>query len=71
MTLEALHARIASLADQLDEQHTVIAAGHPKDQDGFPQVSNPDLADALHAMSDAVSALSRLAYKLSQDGVQQ
>jgi hypothetical protein len=70
MTLEALHARIASLADQLDEQHTVIAAGHPKDQEGFPQVSDPDLADALRAISDATSVLSRLAYKLSCEGIQ-
>jgi hypothetical protein len=55
------------LADTLSEIESVIAANHMQDADGFPVINDPDLADAMRALSHAVTVLSRLAYRIGQD----
>ena len=67
MTHDQIHLRLTTLADQLQEQHTVIASSHPKDEEGFTQPANADLADALRAMDDAIRILTRLAYKMERE----
>lgn len=66
MTRQEIHHRIVTLADQLQELHTVIGASHPTDVEGFVKPNDPDLADALKAIDNAVSVLSRLAFNMDR-----
>lgn len=67
MTITEIRERITSLADQLDEQHTVLSTDLPKNEEGFVIDDGSDLCDALKAIEHAVAALSRLAAKTTGD----
>ena len=67
MTQDEIHAAIVRIADELDEHHTVIIAGHPSDHEGFPVIEDQDLADAARAIAEEVSALSRLAFRMVRE----
>jgi hypothetical protein len=68
MTQDEIHAAIVKIADALDEHHVVISADHPRDHEGFPVIEDQDLADAARAIAEAVSALSRLTFRMAREG---
>ena len=63
-TLEEIHEGMASLADRVDELEGVITASHPKDEEGFPQIEDQDLRDAVAMLREVSSVLSRLCLQL-------
>jgi len=67
MTPQEVHHRIVTLADELQEMHTLISDGLPTDPEGFVKPTNPDLADALKAIERAITILSRLAFNMARE----
>jgi hypothetical protein len=68
MTKQEIHAVIVSIADALDEQHTVLSVDVAKDAEGFNVPDGSDLSDALRALGEAATRLSRLAFKIATQG---
>jgi hypothetical protein len=67
MTTEEIHQVIVKLSDHIEEVLTVIKADQPQDGEGFPQIADQDLADAVTTLDYASSCLSRLAYKIARE----
>jgi hypothetical protein len=61
---DQIRQRIVTLADELQEMHTLISDGLPADEEGFVKPTNPDLADALKTIEKAITVLSRLAHRM-------
>ncbi len=69
MTLEEVHRRLVTVADELGEHHLVLSEDFPKDAEGFPVLDNSDLADALRSIANTETILTRLAHKLAREGI--
>lgn len=67
MTLDQIHKRITTLADEVDNMYALICDGLPTDEEGFPKPENPDLSDALRMLQTVSTTLSRLAFNLHRD----
>lgn len=67
MNAENIHRCIVRVAEQLQEHVSVLEDSFSRDEEGFRVHDGSDLADALLAIDEAVSTLSRLAFKISNE----
>ena len=70
MTQQELVEWMAHLAEMLQGQHIALSVELPKNAEGFLIPDGSDLFDALRVIEHAVSALSRMVYKIGKEGIQ-
>jgi len=67
MTMQEIHTRLTTLAQELDDIHSLICEGHPENAEGFPQLPPGELRDALNTIDMAASCLHRVAFKIARE----
>lgn len=65
MTLDEIRDCVEQRIDHMQDMYDTISAGLPEDKEGFVQVKG-DLDDALKTISDEISFLSRLWFRLEE-----
>lgn len=69
MTEEDVHRAIVHNAERLQGFYDVLEDGFPHDNEGFVIHDGSDLSDALKIIDSTISGLTRLAFKISREGI--
>jgi hypothetical protein len=69
MTQTELRTILAAIAEEAGGMHGILTSDLRQDPEGFPIPDNSDLSDAWLTLGHIESKLSRLIFKIAEEGI--